>query len=145
METGRSGTRRSVHFRGQTVFLETEVKKTQFYRSGELEKYLKKLGSKIEEYLTPGVDYVVTNDKDKISLYGNNHPNKETKSPNPIQPTIYESRAQKSLRLAMASSSNPEKVRNSQNSKKGKNEKNQKILHIDDFIKLGLDDSSLLD
>lgn len=44
--------RSSVQFKGQSVFVEAEARRSSFYRSGDLAKYLQRLGCKIEEFQT---------------------------------------------------------------------------------------------
>ena len=39
-------------FKGQSVFVEAEARRSSFYRSGDLAKYLQRLGCKIEEFQT---------------------------------------------------------------------------------------------
>ena len=125
-------------FKGQSVFIESEVKRAQLYRNGELGKLLGKLGIRIEDFLTPTVNYVVTVDAAKcksgsVSGHSPSIPSPITISP--TKPTRPESRAQRSIRLAMEKTSEPAVTVKSSSS--GKRDKSApRYYQLDHFVKL---------
>lgn len=125
-------------FKGQSVFIESEVKRAQLYRNGELTKLLGKLGIRIEDFLTPTVNYVVTVDASKCSKSGGattNQPSPITISP--TKPTRPESRAQRSIRLAMEKTEQPAaaSVVKTSSSKRDKGHC-PRYYQLDHFVKL---------
>ena len=125
-------------FKGQSVFIESEVKRAQLYRNGELGKLLGKLGIRIEDFLTPTVNYVVTVDAAKcksgsVSGHSPSIPSPITISP--TKPTRPESRAQRSIRLAMEKTAEPAVTVKSSSS--GKRDKSApRYYQLDHFVKL---------
>ena len=91
-------------FLGKSIFLESDVKRSSCYR--DLHKHLQYLGAKVEEYLTPQISFVVTKDISKCGGPSSNNDSPNFASPTGVNKsptkgtTMFESRAQKQLRLA---------------------------------------------
>ena len=83
------------------MFIESEVKRAQLYRNGELTKLLGKLGIKVVEFLTPSTNYVVTTDHAKCSSKQSGSSVQSPLNPtSPTKPARPESRAQVKIAIS---------------------------------------------
>ena len=82
---------------GKSIFLESDVKRSANYK--DLQKHLTFLGAKIEEYLTPSISFVVTKDHTKCNMTANDFAS-PTGVKSPTKSSLFESRAQRQLRMA---------------------------------------------